>query len=188
MRLCRLLFDRYRLPLSRAQVFAILRNDRRRFTITILAARSSQMPFAELVDQVTAHERTSTEADAIEDRRMAVYVALYQTHLPRLETLGLVEHDPEAGTVAITDDGRAVSRYLRGRSTRPSPWAILFLVLSSAYVVVLVGVWQTTRTVPTSVAVLVLTGYSAAALAYVLLSRWCRCSRWRCSSPVRNCL
>ncbi len=174
MRLCRLLFDRYRLPLSRAQAFAVLQNDRRRVAIAILAARSRRLPFAELVDRVTARERASATGDAAEDRRTVVYVALYQTHVPRLERLGLVEHDAEAGEVALTDAGRAVSRYMRGDPSRPPPWAILFLVLSGAYAVVLGGVWQTTRTVPPWLAVLAVAGYGAVALAYVLLSRRCR--------------
>ena len=57
MELCQLLFDRYRLPLSRAQTFHVLQNDRRRFAITILAARSSPVAFVELVDRVVARER-----------------------------------------------------------------------------------------------------------------------------------
>ena len=41
-----------------------------------------------------------------------MYVSLYQTHIPKLDSVGLVEYDQENGDVALTDRAHQIDAYL----------------------------------------------------------------------------
>ncbi len=182
MGLCRLLFDRYRLPVSRSQALAVLRNDRRRFVIASLEGRSSPVAFGTLVDMVVECERTLEDPDPSVELRPTVYAALYQTHIPRLDRLGVVRHDRRADTVALTDAGRSLVRFMRARPVTGSVWAKLFLGLSAVYASVLVTVVVLDSTTGTlALPVVAVTGYATLAVAAVSTTVWC-------DDPDRRCL
>ena len=182
MGLCRLLFDRYRLPISRSQALAVLRNDRRRFVLVSLEGRSSPVPFATLVDIVTERERTRNDLDSSTELRPTVYAALYQTHVPRLDRLGIVDHDEETDTIALTDAGESLVQFMRARSTVGSVWAVLFLGLSIAYAgFIVAAVALDAPTEPLALAAVVVAGYAILAVASVLSTVWC-------DDPNRSCL
>lgn len=180
MGICRLLFDRYRLAIPRSQALAVLRNDRRRFVIVALEGRSGPVAFAALVDLVVARERTFRELDRSVELRPTVYAALYQTHVPQLDRLGVVAHDDDANTVALTDTGRALLRYMRARPAGGSPWAALFLALSVVYAGVVVAAVLEVVT-DTLWLVAIVAGYATLAVASVLSTVWC-------TDPLRSCL
>ena len=182
MGICRDLFDRYRLPVSRSQAFAVLRNDRRRWVIVSLDHRSRPVPFAELVDAVAERERRHTDLGPSAEIRSTVYTALYQTHVPRLDRLGIVDHDEETDTIALTDAGESLMQFMRARSTIGSVWAVLFLGLSITYagfIVAAVALDALTETL--ALAVVVVAGYAILAVAAALSTVWC-------DDPIRSCL
>lgn len=92
--------------------FELLSNSRRRFVLSTVRKRDEPVELSELSAAVAAHEAgISTEAvDAAEQKR--VYVSLYQSHIPKLESAGFVEYDPDCRTVETGTAVRAVDDYL----------------------------------------------------------------------------
>lgn len=95
----------------------IINNDRRRFVVDALAEEFSgdeRITTADLADHVTARE-TGDDIDAIDTtERKRVYVSLYQTHLPKLDKLGVLEWDKHNDGAAIkpVEETQRVARVL----------------------------------------------------------------------------
>jgi len=108
---------------SRAELFEVLQNDRRRAVLECLRADGAA-PVTDLTGRVAAKEGDAEPEAVPEQRRKSVYVSLYQNHLPKLDRTGLVEYDRDDGTVALgacadealallsEDDDASPSRYL----------------------------------------------------------------------------
>nr|WP_231554302.1 hypothetical protein [Halobellus rufus] len=61
--------------------------------------------------------------------RQSVYVSLHQTHLPKLDDLGIVEYDPDAKTVTIADNAGDVAVYMEVVPQYGISWAEYYLGL-----------------------------------------------------------
>lgn len=89
--------------LSRDEIFEVLSSDRRRHLIYFLESHAGEAELRELAQWIAAREN-GTDPEAIsEQARKRVYISLYQTHLPKLETYGLVEYDSDEKRVATTE-------------------------------------------------------------------------------------
>lgn len=122
--------------LSEREVHKSLRNLRRRYVLYYLLRRERPVRLDELVDQVAAWEANQPAEDVPSDWRKSVYSALRQTHLPTLESVGILRYDPETNVVELTD--RAQTIRLHDASTRPSTvgWHRPFLALSALAIAV----------------------------------------------------
>jgi len=89
--------------ISTDQLFFTLSNERRRHALECLRERGGTVAMRELVREVAARERDVAPDDLTYDQRKSVYVSLRQTHLPKMDTLGIVEFDPDAGTIDLVD-------------------------------------------------------------------------------------
>jgi len=104
--------------------FDILGNERRRACLNYLAGRDGSLPVSDL-GRAVAREVTDPETDG-DDIYDSVYISLCQSHLPRLDAVGLVEYDRDEKLVETgpsfgdidhllddpdreSDSGRAVS-------------------------------------------------------------------------------
>ena len=86
-------------PITLDETFDVLRNVRRRYVLREIAEHDGPVPFGELVDLVAAREN-DTEPGAVDSgTRKAVYTSLYQSHLPKLDDMGVVVHDRQSGPV-----------------------------------------------------------------------------------------
>ena len=86
--------------ISMDETFDVLRNSRRRDVLREIAAHDGPMRFGELVDRVAAREN-DTEPGAVDSgTRKAVYTSLYQSHLPKLDEMGVISHERQSGPVA----------------------------------------------------------------------------------------
>lgn len=84
-------------------LFFTLSNERRRRVLEYLRERRERVQMRELVREVAAREH-GIEPDALTyDQRKSVYVSLRQTHLPKMDSLGIVRFDPDAGTVELVE-------------------------------------------------------------------------------------
>lgn len=87
--------------LSHDDLFHVLQNQRRRRVLQYLID-GDEGPFEmrQIAEQVAAWEHdTSCEALA-SDQRQRVYVALYQSHLPKLADVGLIDYNKSRGIVS----------------------------------------------------------------------------------------
>ena len=126
-----------------ATVFEILGNERRRACLQCLAEHETVVSVSALGRQVArAVADAETDSDDLYD---SVYISLCQTHLPKLDAVGLIEYEHERKRVgrgprfdavrhqfeAARTDGAAP-----GDTVRPGPAAsTLTLVLCAAAVV-----------------------------------------------------
>jgi hypothetical protein len=96
--------------LPEAEIYDILANRRRRATLEYLSVERAT-GLHELSAAVATHE--SGQSPAPRALRESVYSSLHQTHLPKLDDLGVVAYDREARSVTLCDRARDVDRYLR---------------------------------------------------------------------------
>ncbi|MBX0323135.1 hypothetical protein EGH21_08855 [Halomicroarcula sp. F13] len=97
-------------------IFDVLRNERRRATLSVLPPDES-VSVSSLAEQVAAIENDTTPESLTERQRKRVYVSLHQSHLPKMDDLGIVAFDREAATVSLGPAGDDVGRYVDGVAT-----------------------------------------------------------------------
>lgn len=115
--------------LSQDTVFDVLSSARRREAIAILREEETPIELTALAEIVAARENdTSVEELSSQDRKR-VYVSLYQTHVPKLVDVGIVEHDTDSGEVELTAQASAIEPYLRNPQQRTA-WSRYFLAVA----------------------------------------------------------
>ncbi|MFO7928019.1 MAG: DUF7344 domain-containing protein [Halobacteriota archaeon] len=130
-------------PRGREQIFEILSNERRRLVLRYLREHPTDEPidFRSLVDQVAAWEN-DTAPDLVDSSdRKCVYTALRQTHLPKLDKLGVVEFDSQRGSVELSEDIDDVLLYMTYVPERERFWSRLYLVLAGLCAAVAILFW-----------------------------------------------
>ena len=98
---------------GRNEVFEILSNERRRFVLEYLESEpTGEADLQTLVTAVAVRENETTPENLTAGERKSVYVGLRQTHLPKMDEVGVVEFDKERGTVSLTTAARRAKQYL----------------------------------------------------------------------------
>ncbi len=85
--------------LAKDDVFHVLQNERRRLVLRCLAGVEGPVQMRDIADQVTAWENDTSVSQITSDQRQRVYIALYQSHLPKLDKLGLINYNQSRGIV-----------------------------------------------------------------------------------------
>lgn len=87
--------------LSKDDTFHILQNPRRRAVLRYLLDRdqSRQCQMRDVAEAVAAWENDTTTRQLTSDERQRVYIALYQSHLPKLDSYGVIRYDQARGHV-----------------------------------------------------------------------------------------
>lgn len=153
--------------LEATDIHDVLRNDRRRLTLKCLQeADPAGITVRELSERVATME--TDEDPAPRNKRQSVYVSLHQTHLPKLDRLGIVGYDADAKIVSLADRAEEVTVYMEVVPRYGLSWGEYYVGLGVlgilTTVAVLVGVPGISRLGLTAVAVgffLVLTGSGA---------------------------
>lgn len=92
------------------EIHQILSNPRRRETIRRLGSTHGPVSLRELSEFVAAFETGETPAPRCV--RESVYISLHQTHLPKLQALGVIRYDLDTKEVELLDGARDVDRYM----------------------------------------------------------------------------
>lgn len=92
-------------------LFELLKDPRRRIVIRVLGDQE-EIEVSDLVEQVI-REQTGTGSE--EDRKefKKHYVALWQTHLPKIDMAGLIDFDEDENIVQVKEEGVLVSELLK---------------------------------------------------------------------------
>lgn len=86
-------------------LFEVLQNKRRREVLkSLFESDDNVMTIGELAEIVAAKENNVPVNSLSSDQRKRVYVPLYQTHLPKLDNVGLVNYDSNRGLVEISEE------------------------------------------------------------------------------------
>lgn len=127
--------------LDEGDIHDVLRNERRRLTLEQLRENGNSLSVRELSEQVAALE--TGESPPPRNIRQSVYVSLHQTHLPKLDELGIVDYDADAKQVTLTDRVREVERYMDlpagTESGSGRRWAGYSLALSLVGLLAMIG-------------------------------------------------
>ncbi|MCU4753193.1 hypothetical protein OB919_14605 [Halobacteria archaeon AArc-curdl1] len=115
-----------RTSLSNDSVFHILQTSRRRDVLRYLQAQLedenddfesvSAVSISDLTEWIAARENNITVEQLRSSQRQRVYISLYQTHLPKLDELNVINYDDDRGLVTPTPTIRKFDRYLEPES------------------------------------------------------------------------
>ncbi|WP_255169474.1 DUF7344 domain-containing protein [Natrononativus amylolyticus] len=106
--------------LSRDDVFHILQTQRRRDAIAYLLSIDGAVEMRDIAEYVAAKENDTTIDDLTSSQRQRVYIALYQSHLPKLDKEGIIDYNKSRGIVWPTDQLSLFAPYLE-TETEPEP-------------------------------------------------------------------
>lgn len=96
--------------LDEGTIHDVLRNDRRRHTIESLRDSDGVSKVNVLAETIAASESGTDPPPT--NKRQSVYVSLHQTHLPKLDDLGIISYDSEDRTVELLDRVEQVEMYM----------------------------------------------------------------------------
>ena len=85
-----------------------------------LRAADGRVRLRDLAEQVAAWEQETTVDDLRSDERQRVYISLYQSHLPKLDTHGIVDYDKDRGWIEPTPHTERLYPYLESPSQASS--------------------------------------------------------------------
>jgi hypothetical protein len=113
-------------------IYEVLANNRRRETIKHLTVESTgeATTLHELSLEIAARE--TGESPPPRAARESVYNSLHQTHLPKLEELGVVEYDREAREIHPSEHARDVDQYMEVVTSHGVTWSEVYRSLGVA--------------------------------------------------------
>ncbi|MFC6905579.1 DUF7344 domain-containing protein [Halalkalicoccus tibetensis] len=110
--------------LSKDDTFHILQNERRRRVLQYLSDTKGPVDMRDIAEQVAAWEHDTTVQQLTSDQRQRVYIALYQSHLPKLADFDLITYNRSRGVVERTPVADQVTQYLREPDDRSDEGSI----------------------------------------------------------------
>jgi len=96
--------------LSEDRIFTLLSARRRRDLLRLLDRAGGEATMGHVTNEIATAEHGS---EAVAGERKAVYVSLYQTHVPRLVDADVVEYDQSSKLLRLTDRAAVLLAYLQ---------------------------------------------------------------------------
>lgn len=163
---------------QRGEIFDLLSNHRRRFTIQYCKDNGSAT-LGELAEHIAAFEQEKDISQITAAERKRVYTSLQQTHLKRLAEAGMIDWDGD--TVELTDQTRELEVYLDVVPEGSISWGWYYFGLSALAGLVVAGVWVGFLPSSTFSLQLLLTGFAliftGSAVVHILYNRGHRLDR-----------
>lgn len=103
--------------LSPDDTFHILQTFRRRESIRYLLRADGPVKMRDVAEHVAAREHETTVAALTSTQRQRVYIPLYQSHLPKLDTAGVIEYEKSRGIVRPTARLESFRPYLEAAAS-----------------------------------------------------------------------
>lgn len=114
------------------ELFGILRSQRRRRVLRRLREADGEATLSDLAREVAAAENDKP-VDALRSQEYKrVYISLYQTHLPKMDEVGVVTFDRDRGQVRRGPNADAVYAQLDSDPGARRPWYKYYLALAVA--------------------------------------------------------
>ncbi|HET7325248.1 MAG TPA: hypothetical protein VFJ06_13055 [Halococcus sp.] len=121
--------------LTEYEIHDVLRNERRTRVLEHLHQTQETVTLRELAEQLAVLETGETPPPR--NIRESVYNALHQTHLPKLDAMGIVEYESDRKLVALDDGAQQVSLYMEVVPEDDVTWATYYWVLGLLSLVVI---------------------------------------------------
>lgn len=123
--------------LDRTEIFELLSSRRRRYVISACQQLDPPLEVGDLAESVAAWECEKPVKAVTAEERRRVYTSLQQTHLPRLDDVGIIEY--ERGTVTDVDGIEGLEVYLEVVPEDEIPWAQYYCGLTGVAAGVIAG-------------------------------------------------
>lgn len=134
--------------LSNDDLFHILQNERRRLVLRYLDGREGPIDMRDIAEQVAAWEHDTSVRALTSTQRQRVYIALYQSHLPKLDAHGLITYNQSRGIVERLGAADVASPYLEeveaegyGDGVAEEPWPNWYGIATASSALVLGAAW-----------------------------------------------
>jgi hypothetical protein len=124
--------------LTSDQVFNVLSNARRRYTLYCLYQAGGELPLEEIAERLAAYENDTTVPEITETERRNMYISLYQTHLPKLSEYGLARYDENERRAYLTAQALEAEAAV---GTDDHPWHVYYGSMAAVGVTAIAGVW-----------------------------------------------
>ncbi|MFC4249265.1 hypothetical protein ACFOZ7_20425 [Natribaculum luteum] len=124
--------------LPEGEIYDVLANSRRRETLRYLTDSSAgSITLRELSVAIAADE--TGQSPPPKRVRESVYNSLHQTHLPKLDELGVVTYNRDSRTVTLRERAREVDRYMEVLTRYGVTWSELYRSLGVVSLLVVVA-------------------------------------------------
>lgn len=94
-------------------LFDILRDERRRYVLYYLENESNPASLDELAEAVASWSHDVGTADLPDELHRSARNSLHHCHVPRLESVGVVEYDVDQQTVTLADAAEETEPFLK---------------------------------------------------------------------------
>ncbi|WP_416841563.1 hypothetical protein [Haloferax sp. DFSO52] len=100
--------------LSKDIIFEILKNQRRRDALQYLKNNDGEAKLGDMAEFIAAKENGIDINALSSSQRKRVYIGLYQCHLPKMDSAGIIEFDKNRGDITLLDTAEQLEAYLHG--------------------------------------------------------------------------
>ena len=101
-----------RSDLSKDVIFDILSNHRRRYVLIYLNQNRGHGTLSEAAEWIAGRENDVDAGVPSSKQRKRVYVSLYQSHLPRMDDVGIIEFESDRGEIELCRPATDLFQYL----------------------------------------------------------------------------
>lgn len=112
-----------------SEVHDLLRNERRRRVIKYLQQTVGSTTLRELAESIA--EKETGISPPPKNIRQSVYNSLHQTHLPKLDELGVITYDSDRKTISLSETARTVDVYMEVVTPFGITWSEFYRLLGS---------------------------------------------------------
>lgn len=113
--------------LSKSDIFGVLQNDRRRHVLELLRSHGNQS-VRSLSEEIARLEAEDGEPNS--SVRKSIYISLLQTHIPKMESLGIITYNREHDTVELLPAVHDFDVYMETANKSGNIWSQFYLGLS----------------------------------------------------------
>jgi hypothetical protein len=99
-------------PLTKDVLFEILKNQRRREALSFLRERDGRTTLSDMAEHIAAKENDTTVAQLTSSQRKRVYIGLYQCHLPKMDSAGIIDFEKNRGTIELLPAAEQLDPFL----------------------------------------------------------------------------
>ena len=118
-------------PLSTDTIFDTLSNRRRRYVLHYLKRVDEPVSLRDLSEQLAAWEHGIDRVEVRPKERKRLYTALHQTHLPKMDGLGVLDYDRDRGLVSMNGPIDEFDIYFDMVGRAEIPWSQFYLGMGS---------------------------------------------------------
>lgn len=114
--------------LDAVEIHDILSNERRQMVLQFLQEADGRLTAGRLAEMIAEIE--TDQSPPPKNIRQSAYVSLHQTHLPKLDDLGVVVYDQDQKTVELTDRAQEVRVYMETVPRFGLSWSEYYIVVA----------------------------------------------------------